>query len=73
MVASCTPVMPAAADRQRKFLDANDIARYCGVPREEVLGWIDSGALRAVYLPHGRYCVNAQDFVAFVYRFDVPI
>ena len=67
------PIMPAAGDRQRRFLDANDIARYCGVAREEVLAWIDSGVLKAVYLPHGRYRVNAQDFVAFVDRFDIPI
>ena len=58
-------------DRVRRVLTLGDVARYCSVPTEEVLGWIDGGMLPATYVPHGRYRVDAGDFLAFVQKFDV--
>ena len=64
-------MMRVPQDRERRVLSLGDVAAYCGVPTEEVLGWIDSGMLPATYLPYGRYRVDAGDFLAFVQKFDV--
>jgi hypothetical protein len=60
-----------ATDTARRVLNTAEIARYCGVPNEEVLGWIDNGMLKASYIPVGRYRVNVDDFVVFLSRYEV--
>ena len=65
------PMIAVPQDRVRRMLKVADVARYCGVPTEEVLGWIDAGMLRASYLPHGRYRITTGDFLAFVQKFEV--
>ena len=53
-------------DEMRYFLTAYEVARFCGVPTEEVLGWIDAGMLAATYLPVGRYRITVHDFLVFM-------
>lgn len=65
------PLLQNPTEEQRWILSSVDVARYCGVPHEEVLGWIDSGMLEATYLPPARYRILARDFMVFAERFDV--
>ncbi len=57
----------------RHLLNSVEVARYCGVPREEVLGWIDSGKLKASYFPVDRYRIRVGDLLAFLHKFKVAI
>jgi len=57
----------------RHLLNSVEVARYCGVPREEVLGWIDSGKLKAAYYPVDRYRIDVGDLMAFLHKFKVAI
>lgn len=66
-----SPMIAVPQDRVRRLLKVADIARYCGVPTEEVLGWIDNGMLRANYLPHGRYRIATGDFLAFAQKYEI--
>lgn len=59
----------APADGERRVLSVAEIAKYCGVPREEVLSWIDTGRLVASYLRHGGYRIAVGDFMAFFSRY----
>ena len=62
------PVQPPA-DSERRVLSVSDIAKYCGVPSEEVLSWIDTGRLVASCLRHGGYRIAVGDFMAFFSRY----
>ena len=66
------PIQPPA-DRERRVLSVSEVAKYCGVPTEEVLTWIDSGRLVASYMPHGGYRIAAGDFLAFFSRYTFLI
>jgi excisionase family DNA binding protein len=68
-----TPATHPRTDVVRRFLTPYEVARYCGVPNEEVLSWIDSGKLRATYLPIGRYRIAVPDLMVFLHRFGVAI
>jgi len=57
-------------DRERRFLAPYEVARFCGVPTEEVLGWISAGALKAAYIPVGRYRISVDDLLVFLARDD---
>ena len=59
----------APADSERRVLSVSDVAKYCGVPSEEVLSWIDTGRLVASYLRHGGYRIAVGDFMAFFNRY----
>ena len=50
-------------------LSVSDVARYCGVPTEEVVRWIDTGRLVATYLDHGGFRIAVGDFMAFFSRY----
>jgi hypothetical protein len=60
-------------DVVRQFLTPYEVARFCGVPNEEVLSWIDSGKLNATYFPIGRYRIAVPDLIVFLHQFDVAI
>ena len=62
------PVQPPV-DTERRVLSVTEVARYCGVPSEEVLNWIDTGRLVASYLRHGAYRIAVGDFLAFFNRY----
>ena len=57
----------------RHLLSSTEVARFCGVPREEVLGWIDSGKLKASYLPVDRYRIDVGDLLAFLHKFRIDL
>jgi len=67
-----SPVRPET-DVVRQFLTPYEVARFCGVPTEEVRSWIDSGKLKAAYFLIGRYRIAVPDLVVFLHRFDVAI
>ena len=60
-------------DVVRQFLTPYEVARFCGVPNEEVLSWIDTGKLNAAYFPIGRYRIAVPDLIVFLHQFDVTI
>ena len=51
------------------MLSVSDVAKYCSVPSEEVLSWIDTGRLVASQLRHGGYRIAVGDFMAFFSRY----
>ncbi len=57
------------ADSERQVLSVSEVAKYCGVPSEEVLNWIDTGRLVASYVCHGDYRIAVGDFLAFFTRY----
>ena len=64
---------PEKGNVARHLLSSTEVASYCGVPRAEVLGWIDSGKLKAAYFPVDRYRIDVGDLIAFLHRFEVAI
>ena len=68
-----TSLVRPKTDVVRQFLTPWEVARFCGVPSEEVLSWIDSGKLKATYFPIGRYRIAVPDLVVFLHQFDVAI
>ena len=64
---------PEKGNVARHLLNSSEVARYCGVPREEVLGWIDSGKLKATHFPIDRYRIEVGDLIAFLHKFEVAI
>jgi excisionase family DNA binding protein len=56
-----------------RFFTTSEVARYCAVTNDGVLKWIKSGKLRAFSTPGGHYRVSAEDFRAFLTRFDIPV
>ena len=68
-----TSLVRPKTDVVRQFLTPWEVARFCGVPNEEVLSWIDSGKLKATYFPIGRYRIAVPDLVVFLHQFDVAI
>ena len=66
------PIQPPA-DSERRVLSVSDVAKYCGVPSEEVLNWIDTGRLVASYLRTGGYRIAVGDFMAFFTRYTFMI
>jgi len=57
----------------RRFFTTSEVARYCAVTNDGVLKWIKSGKLRAFSTPGGHYRVSAEDFRAFLEKFDIPV
>ncbi len=57
----------------RRFFTTSEIARYCAVTNDGVLKWIKSSKLRAFSTPGGHYRISAEDFRAFLDRFDMPV
>ena len=57
----------------RRFFTTSEIARYCAVTNDGVLKWIKSSKLRAFSTPGGHYRISAEDFRAFLERFDMPV
>jgi hypothetical protein len=68
-----TSMVRPETDLVRQFLTPYEVARFCGVPNEEVLSWIDSGKLSATYFPIGRYRIAVPDLIVFLHQFDVAI
>jgi hypothetical protein len=68
-----TSLVRPKTDVVRQFLTPWEVARFCGVPNEEVLSWIDSGKLQATYFPIQRYRIAVPDLVVFLHQFDVAI
>jgi excisionase family DNA binding protein len=66
------PIQPPA-DSERRVLSVSEVAKYCGVPSEEVLNWIDTGRLVATYMGHGGYRIAVGDFLAFFSRYTFLI
>jgi len=60
-------------DSGRRFFTTSEVARYCAVTNDGVLKWIKSGKLRAFSTPGGHYRVSAEDFRAFLEKYDIPI
>jgi len=57
----------------RRFFTTSEVARYCAVTNDGVLKWIKSGKLRAFATPGGHYRISAEDFRAFLEKFEIPI
>ena len=57
----------------RRFFTTSEVARYCAVTNDGVLKWIKSGKLRAFSTPGGHYRVSAEDFRAFLEKYEIPI
>ena len=57
----------------RRFFTTSDVARYCEVSNDGVLKWIKAGKLRAFSTPGGHYRISAEDFRAFLERFEIPV
>ena len=57
----------------RRFFTTSEVARYCAVTNDGVLKWIKSAKLRAFSTPGGHYRVSAEDFRAFLEKFDIPV
>lgn len=57
----------------RRFFTTSEVARYCAVTNDGVLKWIKSGKLRAFSTPGGHYRIAADDFRAFLDKFDIPM
>lgn len=57
----------------RRFFTTSEVARYCAVTNDGVLKWIKSGKLRAFSTPGGHYRVSAEDFRAFLEKYDIPV
>ena len=57
----------------RRFFTTSEVAKYCAVTNDGVLKWIKSGKLRAFSTPGGHYRVSAEDFRAFLEKYDIPI
>lgn len=57
----------------RRFFTTSEVARYCAVTNDGVLKWIKSGKLRAFSTPGGHYRVSADDFRAFLEKYDIPV
>lgn len=64
---------PEKGDVARYLLSSVEVAKFCGVPREEVLGWIDSGRLKAAYFPIDRYRIDVGDLLAFLHKFQIAL
>ena len=60
-------------DEGRRFFTTSEVAKYCAVTNDGVLKWIKSGKLRAFSTPGGHYRVSAEDFRAFLEKYDIPI
>ena len=58
-------------DQGRRFFTTSEVAGYCAVTNDGVLKWIKSGKLRAFSTPGGHYRVSAEDFRAFLEKFDI--
>jgi excisionase family DNA binding protein len=57
----------------RRFFTTSEIAHYCTVSSDGVLKWLKSGKLRAFCTPGGHYRICAEDFRAFLDKFDIPV
>jgi excisionase family DNA binding protein len=62
-----------SSESGRRFFTTSEVARYCAVTNDGVLKWIKSGKLRAFSTPGGHYRVSAEDFRAFLEKFDIPV
>lgn len=65
--------MANEGDNGRRFFTTSEVANYCAVTNDGVLKWIKSGKLRAFSTPGGHYRVSAEDFRAFLEKFDIPV
>ncbi len=61
------------SENGRRFFTTSEVARYCAVTNDGVLKWIKSGKLRAFSTPGGHYRVSAEDFRAFLEKYEIPI
>ena len=60
-------------DQGRRFFTTSEVARYCAVTNDGVLKWIKSNKLRAFSTPGGHYRVSAEDFRAFLEKYEIPV
>jgi len=58
---------------ERRFFTTSEVARYCAVTNDGVLKWIKSGKLKAFSTPGGHYRVSAEDFRAFLEKYEIPV
>ena len=65
--------MASENDQGRRFFTTSEVANYCAVTNDGVLKWIKSGKLRAFSTPGGHYRVSAEDFRAFLEKYEIPI
>ncbi|HKQ61885.1 MAG TPA: response regulator [Candidatus Polarisedimenticolaceae bacterium] len=65
--------MAQDTDDGRRFFTTSEVAKYCAVTNDGVLKWIKSGKLRAFSTPGGHYRVSAEDFRAFLDKYDIPV
>ncbi|MDH3628289.1 MAG: response regulator [Acidobacteriota bacterium] len=65
--------MVSENDNGRRFFTTSEVAQYCAVTNDGVLKWIKSNKLRAFSTPGGHYRVSAEDFRAFLEKFDIPV
>jgi excisionase family DNA binding protein len=57
----------------RRFFTTSEVAKYCAVTNDGVLKWIKSGKLGAFSTPGGHYRIAAEDFRAFLGKYDIPV
>ncbi|MDR2178273.1 MAG: histidine kinase [Treponema sp.] len=63
--------MPKTARRIRVY-SVLEVANICGVVNQVVLGWIQSGHLKAFSTPGGQYRVYAGDLADFLVKHGAP-
>lgn len=56
-----------------KVFGVGQIAKYCHVDRTTILRWIKEGKMLAYSLPSGYYRVKAEDLLAFLRKYKMPI
>jgi two-component system OmpR family response regulator len=64
-------VLDSASDR--RFFTTSEVAKYCAVTNDGVLKWIKSGKLKAFSTPGGHYRISADDFRAFLQKYEIPV
>jgi len=65
--------MASENDQGRRFFTTSEVATYCAVTNDGVLKWIKSNKLRAFSTPGGHYRVSAEDFRAFLEKYEIPV
>ncbi len=65
--------MSSENEQGRRFFTTSEVANYCAVTNDGVLKWIKSSKLRAFSTPGGHYRVSAEDFRAFLEKYEIPI
>ncbi|MFQ6042086.1 MAG: response regulator [Candidatus Poribacteria bacterium] len=57
----------------KKPLTTGEAGKYCNVTHVTIIKWIKQGKLKAYRTPGGRYQIQPQDLIEFLYLYKMPI